>query len=408
MSARRRMTFAVLMALLLGVAALSEADTTLNQGLISAAIFRKMRAVQNMIRGGQYNDALAQLNYLQGVTTSPYEAAVVHELSADLSIARADYASALAALQPVVQQNILPPGEQRDAQLALGKLYVAAGQYQAGAELMRGWLAGQDSPPPDALITAAQAYAQLGQCHVAVPYAKRAIDVSAEPPIEWYQLLVSCLYDGHDYAGAADALQALLARFPDQMQYWLQLGQSYAQAGDASRALAVYSLMYSQGQLHDAQDYLNLVSLYMQNSEPFQAAQVLQEGMQAGTIPATEANYTLLASAWIDAKERERAVAALGEAVKVAQSGEPYLTQAQLYAAHHEWFSVIDTTRKALAKGSLKHPGHAWLLQGVALLENRQYDDAATALREASKYEDTRAEAETWLRYLNIRSAGQA
>jgi tetratricopeptide (TPR) repeat protein len=164
--------------------------------------------------------------------------------------------------------------------------------------------------------------------------------------------------------------------------------------------------MYRQGQLQNAQDYLNFVSLYMQNGEPFQAAQLLQQSLQAGTIPATEANYTLLASAWVEAKEREKAVAALGEAVKVAQSGEPFLTQAQLYAAHHEWFSVIDTTRKALAKGALKHPGHAWLLQGVALLENRQYDDAATALREAAKYDDTRSQAETWLRYLNVRSAG--
>jgi len=407
MSARRRTWMTLLAALLLGVSALCEADTTLNQGLISVAIFRKMRAVQNMIRGGQYSEALSQLSYLQGVTTSPYEAAVVRELSADLSIARGDYPAALAALQPAVQQNILPPGEQRDAQLALAKLDVAAGQYPAGAELMRNWLlTAQDNQPPDALITAAQAYAQLGQCHVAAPYAKRAIDVTAEPPIEWYQLLISCLYDGHDYSGAADALQGLLARFPDQTQYWLQLGESYTQAGDVSRALAVYTLMYRQGQLHDAQDYLNFVSLYLRNGEPFEAAQLLQQSLQAGTVPATEANYTLLASAWVDAKEREKAVAALGEAVKVAQSGEPYLTQAQLYAAHHEWFSVIDTTRKAIAKGALKHPGHAWLLQGVALLENRQYDDAATALREAAKYDDTRAQAETWLRYLNLRSAG--
>jgi tetratricopeptide (TPR) repeat protein len=407
MSTRRRAWLTLLAALLLGSSALCEADTTLNQGLISAAIFRKMRAVQNMIRGGQYSEAVTQLNYLQGVTTSTYEAAVVRELSADLNIARGDYPAALAALQPVVQQNILPPGEQRDAQLALAKLDVAAGQYPAGAELMRSWLlTSQDNQPADALITAAQAYAQLGQCHVAAPYAKRAIDVTSDPPIEWYQLLISCLYDGHDYSGAADALQGLLARFPDQTQYWLQLGESYTQAGDVSRALAVYTLMYRQGQLQNAQDYLNFVSLYMQNGEPFQAAQLLQQSLQAGTIPATEANYTLLASAWVEAKEREKAVAALGEAVKVAQSGEPFLTQAQLYAAHHEWFSVIDTTRKALAKGALKHPGHAWLLQGVALLENRQYDDAATALREAAKYDDTRSQAETWLRYLNVRSAG--
>ena len=62
------------------------------------------------------------MSYLQGVTTNAYEAAVVRELTADLYVARADYANALSTLQPVVQQNILPGAEQREAELTLGKL----------------------------------------------------------------------------------------------------------------------------------------------------------------------------------------------------------------------------------------------------------------------------------------------
>ena len=398
----------ITLALLLAIGAMvaAQAETTLDQGLISSSLFRKMRSVQNQIRGGQYSDAATQLGYLQGVTTNAYEAAVVKELSADLYIARGDYAGALSTLQPVVQQNVLPGNEQRDAELTLGKLQVASGQYQAGLDTLRAWLQGQDNPPPDALVTAAQAYAQLGQCRQAVPNVKRAIDASAEPPQEWYQLWISCLYEQHDYAGAADALQSILARFPDQIQYWQQLGEAYAQAGDASKALAVYALMYRQGLIHQAQDYLNLASLYLQNNIPLQAAAVLQEGLQSNVLPGSETNYLLLASAWQDAGDADRAVAALGQAVQVAKTGDAYVAQAQIYAARHEWFSVIDTAKKAIAKGSLKRPGRAWLLQGLAQVENHQYDDGATSLREALKYDDSRTLAEAWLRYLNSRGAG--
>lgn len=406
MNGRRFATLSLTLLLGCGAMVAAHADTTLNQGLISSSLFRKMRSVQNQIRGGQYSDAATQLGYLQGVTGNAYEAAVVKELSADLYIARGDYASALASLQPVVQQNILPDNEQRDAQLTMGKLQVANGQYQAASDTLRAWLLGQDNPPPDALISAAQAYAQLGQCRQAVPSVKRAIDVSAAPPQEWYQLWISCLYEQHDYTGAADALQTVLARFPGQVQYWQQLGQAYAQAGDSSKALAVYALMYRQGLIHQTQDYMNLASLYLQNNIPQQAALVLQEGLQSNVLPGSEANYLLLASAWQDAGDMDKAVAALGQAVQVAKTGDAYVAQAQIYAARHEWFSAIDAAKKAIAKGSLRRPGRAWLLQGLAQVENHQFDEGAASLREALKYDDSRALAEAWLRYLNGRGVG--
>jgi predicted Zn-dependent protease len=400
-----RLLAASLALVLTGFSLAAAADTSFSQGSISSALFRKMRAVQGQIRAGQYGDAANQLSYLQTVTTNAYEAAVVRELTSDLYISRGDYANALQSLQPVVQQGILPPGEQREAQLTLGKLLVAGGQYQQGADMLRNSL-GQETPSPDVLMALAQAYAQSGQCRQAVPEAKRAIDTTVEPPAEWYQLMVSCLYQEHDYAGAAEQLEALLSHYPEQTQYWSQLGQAYAQSGDASKALAVYALMYRQGLIRQTQDYLSLASLYTQNNVPYQAAQVLQEGLQSGAVPASEANYMLLAGAWQDAGDLDRAVAALGEAEKQSKSGDALVAQAQIYTQRHEWFSAIDTAKKAIAKGNLKRPGRAWLLQGIAQVQNRQYDDGTASLREAVKYDDVRAQAEAWLHYLSVRNSG--
>jgi tetratricopeptide (TPR) repeat protein len=343
---------------------------------------------------------------LQGVATNAYESAVVKELTADLYVARGDYANAQNALQPVVEQNILQGGEQREAQLTLGKLLVANGQYQPGLDALRNLVQGQENPAPDVLVAMAQAYAQLGQCRSASPEVKRAIDSVADPAPEWYQLQVSCLYQQHDYAGAVDALQAALARYPDQTQYWQQLGEAYAQSGDASKALAVYVLMYRQGLIRQPQDYLNLTSLYMQNSLPYQAGVVLQEGLQSGVVPASEANYSLLASAWQDAGDMDRAVAALNEAEKQSKSGDAFLAQSQIYTQRHEWFSAIDTAKKAIAKGGLKRMGRAWLLQGIAQVQNRQYDEGTASLREAAKYDESRTQAEAWLHFLSARNGG--
>lgn len=402
----RRLSMLLMLVCGLCMLGLAGADTILNQGSISSNLFRKMRAVQAQIRAGQLNDAATQLGYLQGVTTNAYEAAVVRELTADLYVARGDYANALAALQPVLQQNLLTGSEQREAQLTLGKLLVANGQYQTGLDSLRNSLQGQENPPPDVLMALAQGYAQSGQCRLAVPEAKRAVDSTADTPSEWYQLLISCLYQTHDYAGAADVLESALSRYPDQVQYWPQLGQAYAQSGDASKALAVYALMYRQGLIRQSQDYLSLASLYMQNNVPYQAAQVLQEGLQSGAVQASEADYTLLATAWQDAGDLDKAVAALGEAEKQSKTGDALVAEAQIYTERHEWFSAIDTAKKAIAKGGLKRPGRAWLLQGIAQVQNRQYDDGTASLREALKYDDARPQAEAWLHYLSVRNSG--
>ena len=401
----RRITIPLAL-VLTGFSLAAAADTSFSQGNIASALFRKMHSVQAQIRAGQYGDAANQLSYLQGAATNAYEAAVVRELTSDLYISRGDYASALQALQPVVQQGVLPGGEQREAQLTLGKLLVATGQYQQGLDMLRNSLQGEANPAPDVLMALAQGYAQAGQCRQAVPEAKRAVETAVDVPVEWYQLLVSCLYQEHDYAGAAEQLEALLSKYPEQTQYWSQLGQAYAQSGDASKALAVYALMYRQGLIRQTQDYLSLASLYLQNNVPYQAALVLQEGLQAGAVPASEANYTLLASAWQDAGDLDRAVAALGEAEKQSKSGDALVAQAQIYTQRHEWFSAIDTAKKAIAKGNLKRPGRAWLLQGIAQVQNRQYDDGTASLREATKYEDVRSQAEAWLHYLSVRGAG--
>lgn len=398
----------VIGACLLGCAwaGVASAETILNQGEISGAVFRKMRTVQNQIRAGQYGDAANQLSYLQGVTTSNYEAAVVRELMADLYIARGDYPNAMSSLSPVVQQNLLQGVEQREAQLTLGKLLVANGQYQQGLDTLRNLVQGQESTSADVLVAMAQAYAQLGQCKQAAPEVKRAIDGTADPAAEWYQLQVACLYQEHDYAGAAEALQAALSRYPEQIQYWQQLGEAYAQSGDASKALAVYVLMYKQGLIRQPQDYLNLTSLYMQNNLPYQAGQVLQEGLQTGVVTASEPNYMLLASAWQQAGDADRAVTALGEAEKQSKTGDALVAQAQIYTQRHEWFSAIDTAKKAIAKGNLRRPGRAWLLQGIAQVQNRQYEEGTASLREAAKYDDARGQADAWLHYLATRNGG--
>lgn len=393
---------------LLASATIAQAVTVpLSRGLLSTDTYQRLSSVQHMIETGQYDDALNRLNsLLPRVQSNSYEYAVTLQNIAYVYISRGDFNSALPYMNRAMRENAMPPSAQRQLVLDLAKLYARTGQYSDAQRIMGVYIKAEANPPADADMLAATVDAKLGQCRSALPYAKRAVQNNAEAPESWYQLWIACAYSVKQYSAAVDGLYAALERWPDKSDYWRQLGQTYAQNGDNDKALGVFALMYRQGLAQNEQDYLNLVSLYMQNNEPYEAAGVLQKGLDAGIVTANESNYDLLAATWLDAKEYDKAITTLGQAAKYAKTGDAYLKQAQLYQQSHEWFSVIRATQRALQKGSLQRPGRAWLLQGIAQAENKQYPEAATALKEASKYEDVRGEAETWLRYVNTR-AGQ-
>lgn len=379
----------------------------LNQNLLSGSTYSQLSSAQRMMETGDYNGALVLLDKLESrVRGNRYEYAITELNIAYVYINQSNFNSAVSHMLGAVQEHAMPPAEQLAAVLDLAKLYARTEQYSNAQRIMSAYLKASSNPPPDAEILMANVEAKLGQCRAALPYAKRAVNRNEGAPESWYQVWIACAYSIKDYNSAITALYAALEHWPNNADYWRQLGQTYAQAGDNSRALGVFALMYRQGLAQNEQDYLNLVSLYMQHNEPYEAATVLQKGLHAAVVTANEANYNLLAATWLDAREYDKAISTLGEAAKYAKTGDAYLKQAQLYQQTHEWFSVVRATQKALQKGNLKHPGQAWLLQGVAQAENKQYPEAASALKEAAKYADARGLAETWIRYVETR-AGQ-
>lgn len=404
MTMRNLMRLLVFIGLPLVAVAAGGVTVPLNRSLLSTDTYQRLSSAQHMIDSGKYDEALNRLNALvPRVQSSKYEYAVTLQNIAYAYISRNDFNAALPYMNRAMSENAMPPSAQRQLVLDLGKLYVRVGQYTDAQRVMGAYLRAESNPPADADMVIATINAKTGQCRSALPYAKRAVEKNSAAPESWYQLWIACAYSTKQYNTAVDALYAALERWPQNADYWRQLGQTYAQNGDNGKALGVFALMYRQGLAQNEQDYLNLVSLYMQNNEPYEAANVLQKGLDAGTVTSNENNYDLLAATWLDAKEYDKAISSLGQAAKYAKTGDAYLKQAQLYQQNHEWFSVVRATQRALQKGGLQRPGRAWLLQGVAQAENKQYPEAATALKEATKYADVRTEAETWMRYVNAR-----
>ena len=111
----------------------------------------------------------------------------------------------------------------------------------------------------------------------------------------------------------------------------MQLASVYNELGDAKRALATLELAYAQDFLIRSNEIISLVSLYLDQGIPFKAAEILEKELKTGRVDATLNHYKMLASAWLQAQERDRAMEPLAKAAHLDETGKFILIGAGLH-----------------------------------------------------------------------------
>jgi tetratricopeptide (TPR) repeat protein len=154
---------------------------------------------------------------------------------------------------------------------------------------------------------------------------------------------------------------------------------------------------YEEGYLDEHRELVNLARLYLHNDIPYEAAKVLQKGMESGFVEQNAESWKLLADSFLQARERESAVAPLARAAELSEDGGLYVRLAQLEIDTERWGEARSALEAALAKGGLADTGNVYLLLGVANLREGRNAEARRAFTAAQKYEKTKGAAAEWL-----------
>ena len=138
---------------------------------------------------------------------------------------------------------------------------------------------------------------------------------------------------------------------------------------------------------------------------PIKAAQILQTGLDNGSIEKTEKNYELLAQAYMHAREWSKSIAPLTIAAEKSDKGKFYAQLAQSHLQDEEWAKAEAAMEKALQKGGLEDEANSWLLLGIARARIEKYDAAIKAFRKAGDDDDIAKDAFRWIRSIEQRLA---
>ena len=340
-----------------------------------------------------------------------YELANVYNLYAFIYYSRDDYANALKAYEKVVSQPDIPLAMEVNTKFTIAQLYFVQEQWQKGINALKEWFAVTDNPNANAYVLLAQGYYQTKDYDKALLNVEKAIDMYKEkskvPKEQWYNLARFLYFEKNDTNNTVAVLEELLKYYPKK-EYWVQISHMYGEQKKEGKQLAAMDTAYVQDMLTKGTEQVTMAYLYLNGEIPYRAGKVMDKGLKNESIAATSKNYEIAGSAWRQAQELDKAVAAMEEAAARSDTGELYARLGNIYLDSDEFKKSITAINKGLSRGGVKRPDTARLVLGMAYFNNKQYDKAREAFKAAGRDERSAKYAQQWLKYLDTELDRQA
>ena len=279
-------------------------------------------------------------------------------------------------------------------------------QYSQTVKLLKTWFKFTSKPIPDAYALLGSAYFQLNKYRQAAGRLRIAISQSQTVKENWYQGLLSAHYELKEYDYCETILHTMLRLFPHRGALWRQLAGILLMQEKYKKALPVMELAYLSDHLDKEHDLVNLAQLYIQQGVPFKAGKLLEEEIQRGRVKVSGKNHKLMANAWLQSREKGRAIIILKKVWEKSHSPKDGIHLARFYLETRRWEQAETLLSNLLNDDGLDRDtvGRAWLLLGIVRFENGSQEKSHAAFTQAKKHINTRKEAGQWLIFLKKNS----
>lgn len=301
-------------------------------------------------------------------------------------------------LEKTHQLHALPAATQTSMLFNIGQIHLANEHFSRAAEVFDEWLKSAKNPTARSLYTVAAANFQAHKYAATIKHGERALGATKRPSDGLLQLLLATYVKLKRYPPAIRVQKRLTERHPDKRNSWLRLAELYSQTRDEKRALAVLQLGRAAGVLDTSDDLRRVSQRLLAQGIPQQAGILLEGPIKAGQLNLTADVAKLVATAWLQARDVDKAAPALRKAAELARDAELYVRLAQLELDRERYRQAVSAGEAALELGGLDRPGRVELLIGIAHLRSGRRNSALAAFRRASKDTSTRSSAEAWIR----------
>lgn len=374
---------------------------------LSQPVYKELKQAGDLIDAKNYTQALNTVKDLRkNVDLTQYEASQAWNVEAYVYYLKENYQRALAAYYEVLKYEGLAEAVAQSTLKTVAQLHFIQEQYGPAIKVVNQLIARVDDPDVSLYMLQGQSYYQLKEYDKALTALKLALKkekASGAPPKEKTLLLLRAIYyEKHDYKNMLSVLKEVIRYYPKD-NYLYTLAAVYSELGDTKKQMALTEVMFEKGYIDGEKHAVNLANLYLLHGIPYKAAELLQTELDAKRIQPTERNLRLLAHAWYQARDDEKAISPMRLAAEKSQQGQLYIRLAQSYINLEKWQEAVKAIRSGLAKGNVTNINTAHIMLGTALFNLNKLNDAQKTFSIVAKSakKNDRKIANTWLAFLD-------
>ncbi|MEE4661339.1 MAG: tetratricopeptide repeat protein [Halieaceae bacterium] len=370
---------------------------------VTTSTYKELTEIQELMSNDGMDEAFTRLKtLLTEVEEDSLDLALTLQTIGYVEMSRENFPEAIKYLKQSLATERLPQNVVYNVGYMVAQLHAALGQFEEALTFAEGWFKQVEEPKPSQTIFMANIYAQVKRYAESAPYAEQAIAASLaageEPRESWYQLLTADYFELKRYPEATQTLLAMVDRWPEKGSYWEQLASVYMVQDMPPKALATLKIAFDTGVLDKENTIRSMIQLCVLQGIPEHGGRLLQQAMEMELVPVEDIYLEMLAQSWIAAREYDRAVQAYEELAKRTEKGDPWMKIANIYVDATDWKPAERAAIKAL-DSELEEPGKAWLILGIARVEQGKFEEGRTALRKARAFSKTERSAAGWLNY---------
>ena len=285
-------------------------------------------------------------------------------------VEQGEYEKAIEYYQTALSARGLSDIANREMLRELAQVYLLSADYAAAATTLERALRIKLAPQATDYLLLAQAYYRLGKLVQVVASLDPIREQGLKLTVPQQRQALALYYQAGAYAQCEQLLGQLLNAEPNNPDNWHQLAAVFLQQGKKKQALDQLTLAREKQVPFREQDTMLLADLQAVNGNPYGAALVLDAALRDQSVVANGLNYRKLFQFWLQAREQERATAALIHAAKLSGDIDLYLYLAQLQMEQEAWQPMYNTMLAACKKELKdKYVGRANLLLGISQLK---------------------------------------
>lgn len=377
-----------------------DAQKTKQAQAVSKEVYDRIQRAQELIDANDSDGALNILNSLKSKDLTEYELQNVLNYIGFVYYNMERIPQAIATYEEMLKIPSMEDQIRKQTIYTLAQLSTMEENYGKALRFLDQWFALETNPAPEPYILYAQNLYQVNRYSDMIRPIEMAMNIARERELavkeDWYVLLNFAYFQQEDYRKVRDIQKILLVNWPKK-RYWFSLAGAYTELGEEENLIAAYDAAYTQGLLEKESELVTMAQLYLQKEVPYKAGKLLESEMEKGRVAEDASNYRLLSQAWTLAAEDEKSIPALQQAARLSDEGELNLRLGNAHLNLGQYAECVAAIRDGLRKGGIKSPDNAQISLGMCLYNQKKYDDAIAAFREARKTPKSRRIAQQWI-----------